>query len=251
MGEPFGGGWVVGSVGAMDPTHTLVWVGSIARAVGGRSGGLAPGASENLPQSAILTFGGKLAGSQAVLQALDSLGTTDVVTSASVTTMSGQPVPLQVGKTTGYVSQIGSTSLSDTSSSTTATASTISSGFSLNVLPKVMDDGKVLLQYSINLSSLAGQDRGFDSVDIGGGQKMEVPDINQRSFIQEGMIDNGATLVLAGFEAMQDNSTDNGMGTPNFKLLGGTRSGAHDRQVLVICITPVVLDHSGSLPGYN
>lgn len=225
--------------------------GVINAALGGNSGDTAPGASTTLSQAAAISFtAGKFAGTQAMLNALDKLGTTSIVTTASVTTMSGQPVPLQVGNTKGYVSQIGST-MNDSTSSTSSSTSTISTGFSLNVLPKVLDDGKVLMQYSINLSALAGTYGGFDSVPIGGGASVEVPDVNQRSFIQEAMIDNGSTLVLAGFEALSDNSTDTGMGNPNFKLLGGSRSGDRTRQVLVICITPVVLDRSSSAAGYN
>jgi type IVB pilus formation R64 PilN family outer membrane protein len=188
------------------------------------------------------------------MSALDTLGTVSIVTSASVTTMSGQPVPVQVGNTRGYVSQIGS-SMNDTTTSQSANTSTVNTGFALNILPKVLDDGKVLLQYSVNLSALAGGDNGFDDFQVGGSgasaQTMQLPNVNQRSFIQEGMVNNGDTLVLAGFEEVGDKSSDNGIGNPNMKLLGGSRTGDHNHQVLVICITPVVLDHSASLAGYN
>ncbi|WP_183085125.1 PilN family type IVB pilus formation outer membrane protein [Trinickia fusca] len=226
--------------------------GGVLNAALGSSGlGKAAAGASDLPAAAMISLtGGKFKDSKAILNALDSLGNTSIVTTAAVTTMSGQPVPLQVGNTKGYVAQLGTT-VNDSSSSSNASASMVSSGFSLTVLPKVLDDGEVLLQYSVNLSALAGKDRGFDSVDIGNGQKLQVPNINQRSFIQEAMIRNGATLVLAGFEALNDKSSDNGIGSPDFKLLGGSRSGSHSRQILVICITPVVLDHSGSLAGYN
>lgn len=220
--------------------------------LGGPAGNLdAPGQQTTLPQAGIISLtGGNFKNSSAIMNALDTLGNTSIVTTASVTTMSGQPVPLQVGNTKGYVSQIGTT-MNDSTSSTSSSTSTISTGFSLNVLPKVLDDGKVLLQYSVNLSALAGKDRGFDTVPMGDSQAVEVPNVNQRSFIQEAMIDNGSTLILAGFEELSDKSSDNGIGNPNFKLLGGTRSGEQTRQILVICITPVVLDHSSSSAGYN
>ncbi|CAA9998227.1 unnamed protein product, partial [Nesidiocoris tenuis] len=48
-------------------------------------------------------------GSKFILSLLDSQGKVNLLNSANVTTMSGQPVPLQVANTRGYVSTIGST----------------------------------------------------------------------------------------------------------------------------------------------
>jgi type IVB pilus formation R64 PilN family outer membrane protein len=224
---------------------------------GGSSGATSANAAGGF--SAAITEKGLFRGSSATMNILDQQGDVSVVTSASVTTMSGQPVPLQVSNTRGYVSAIDSTSEEGVITNSMST-STVNAGFSLNVLPKVMDDGKVLLQYSMNISTLVGKEDGFDLFEInsvgkdakpGAGNKVQLPNVDQRSFIQQGLINNGATLVLAGYEKVDSNAKDTGKGSPNFKLLGGSRAGNKGREVLVIMITPVVLDHSADLSSYN
>lgn len=195
--------------------------------------------------------GGRFEGSKAVLDMLEENGDVSVVTTANVTTMSGQPVPVQVSNSRGYVSAI-KVEMNDNKTTTTAESSMVTAGFSMNILPNVMDDGKVLMQYNMNISTLVGKDNGFETVVIdNNGTKMQLPNVDQRSFIQSGMVNNGSTLVMAGFEQVLNNTSDSGQGSANFKLLGGKRAGQQTREILVICITPVVLDHTTELASLN
>lgn len=207
--------------------------------------GLGAGSSSELPQvgSGNFTSSGIVSNLNVLLNALDKRGNVSVVTSASVTTMSGQPVPLQVGNARSYVSSTGTTITSGVSSTQVQTSS-VNTGFALNVLPKVLDDGRVLLQYGVNISTLVGARNGFDSVAYGSGQQLLLPNVDQRSFTQESMLENGSTLVLAGYQNVNNTTSDEGRGDPNFKALGGLRQAQADREMLVICITPVVLERN-------
>ncbi len=178
--------------------------------------------------------------SNALIEALSKIGKVSVVTTASVTTMSGVPVPLQVSNTRNYVKSI-STTLNQTASQTSVDTDKVNTGFSLNVLPKVMPDGQVMLEYGINISELVGADNGFDTFKVDT-NSVQLPNVNQRSFIQQNMLKTGSTLVLAGFEQVRSQNAKSGVGSPDFPLLGGGQNGSDTRDILVIMITPVVIN---------
>lgn len=203
--------------------------------------------------SATIVNNSRLNGSSAVLALLESKGDVSVVNTASLTTMSGQPVPVQVSNTQSYLESL-TTTVNNGTTTITPNIGTVNSGFSLNVLPKILDDGKVLLQYSMNISTLVGKDNGFTTYRYNAGgndNSLTMPNLDQRSFIQSGLVNNGDTLVLAGYEKLSSSTSDSGQGSANFKGLGGARGGEQSREILVVMITPVVLDHSAELARLN
>lgn len=193
---------------------------------------------------ALLDTQSKFYGSNALVKALSTSGDVSVVTTASVTTVNGVPVPLQVGELRDYVKSVKTTTTG--TSGTTETQiepGTVNTGFNLHLVPRVDRNGDLLLQYGINISELTGKEDGFESFKSGN-QTVQLRRLSQRNFIQQAKIPNGNTLVLAGFEQVRSNSEKQGTGVADFPLLGGSRLARMQREIVVIAITPTLLDLS-------
>lgn len=193
---------------------------------------------------AILDPTSPFASSQGAIQALSERGDVSVVTSASLTTVNGSPVPLQVVNKRNFVKGVTNTQgvgISGGATSTTITTDTVSTGFNLQMLPRIQQDGNVLLQYGMNISELVGKDDGFDTF-TSGGSTVQLPNVNQRNFVQQSIVPNRSTLVLAGFETARNASNKTGVGDPRNWLLSGGRNASNRREVVVILITPTLLD---------
>ncbi|HDR9133898.1 MULTISPECIES: PilN family type IVB pilus formation outer membrane protein [Burkholderia cepacia complex] len=180
---------------------------------------------------------GKFNGSSLIVSALSQQGRVSVVTSPSVTTLNLQPVPVQVATQTGYLAQVSSTQTAQVGTSTALTPGTVTTGFNMNLLPYIMPGGEVLLQYSINLSAL-NQLRKVSS----GGSSIEIPEVANRIFSQEVKLRSGQTLVLSGFDQVTDNGSRSGVGSARNMLLGGSANTNNGRDVIVVLITPTLME---------
>lgn len=190
---------------------------------------------------ALLDTNSKWNGSNALVNALSQKGDISVVTTASVTTVSGVPVPLQVGEERDYVKQVDVTPGTDGAQATASiTPGTVSTGFSLQINPRVERNGDVLVQYGINISELTGAEDGFESYETMG-SKVQLRRISQRNFIQQARIPHNNTLVLAGFEQIRNENKKSGLGKRALPIFGGNGKAGLKREIIVIMITPTLL----------
>lgn len=191
---------------------------------------------------AVLDGNSAYSGSEGVVRALSSRGDVSTVTSASVTALNGVPVPVQVANTQAYAASVTTTTNPQTGQVTggTVTPGEVTTGFNLHLVPKILGNGALLLQYGVNISELVE----LANFGVPGGGNIQLPNVNQRNFIQQAQIPNGATLVLAGFEQTRASSRSNGPLHSGLWGLGGGRQSTMRREVMVIAITPTVLDIS-------
>ncbi|MFC0402782.1 PilN family type IVB pilus formation outer membrane protein [Paraburkholderia rhizosphaerae] len=185
----------------------------------------------------VISPSSRAAGTQAMISALSSQGKVRRKTSASITTLNNQPVPVQVATQQGYLASVSTTNTANVGSQTSLVPGTVTTGFNMTLLPHLLDNGTVLLQFYTNISSLLQ----LQTVQSGG-QQIQTPNVDTRNFLQRVSMKSGETLVLSGYEGTDDNLAQQGVGKPTNYLLGGGYDGTRQREVIVILITPIMMN---------
>ncbi|WP_175730827.1 PilN family type IVB pilus formation outer membrane protein [Burkholderia ambifaria] len=188
----------------------------------------------------VITPNSRAAGTQAIISALSSQGKVRRKTSASITTLNNQPVPLQVATQQGYLASVSTTNTANVGSSTALVPGTVTTGFNMTLLPHILENSTVLLQFYTNISSLIQ----LRTVPAGNGQSIQVPEVDTRNFLQRVSMKSGETLILSGYEGVNDDLAQRGVGAPQNYLLGGGFDGSRQREAIVILITPVAMNGS-------
>jgi len=176
------------------------------------------------------------AGSKAIIEALGTQGKVSTVTSASVTTLNNQPAPIQVGRQTSYVAS-SSTSITTGVATTSMTAGMVNSGFSMSLLPHIIDGNRMLLQYAVDMSSLLSLNTVTSGTSI-----MQTPDLDTRNSLQRIMVNSGDTIVVAGFENSEVNAKSQGVAGAENPSLGGSVVGKRSKNIIVILLQPVIAE---------
>jgi type IVB pilus formation R64 PilN family outer membrane protein len=176
------------------------------------------------------------------VQALSRQGTTTLVTSGTITTLNNKPAPIQVVRRENYIAQITRTNSGGTSDFYDISTDTkeISTGFTMDVLPRILEHGRMLLMFNLTLSDLIALEKVMIGEE-GMNNFIQNPVIESRGFTQEVAMRSGESLILTGFERVENAAVKTGVGSASNSLLGGTATAAKTRTVLVIILTPVVL----------
>lgn len=201
---------------------------------------------------------------KSIIQAFSILGKTSLVTSASATTLNNKVAPIQVTTQENYVKQTNvstSGSGSDRSVDVDMETDTLNYGFMLEVLPRILDHERLIVMFSLSLTDLLSLETFSSNGTYGSGNEKEksdesdtadtpdgdqtvvqLPKMQTRGFIQEIAMRSGSTLVLTGFERVQDSIQTSGIGKAKMGILGGQALNQNTRDVLVVLLTPEVLE---------
>jgi len=190
-------------------------------------------------------------------QALSAMGDTTRVAQFPMTTLNNRPVSRRIGRDQTYVQSAAANSATTTTTASgvltvTITPGTIREGFSLQLTPRLLDDGRIMLQYSMSLvdivkittfGSLGSVDPDTGNIEIEpGATAVQLPETASRVFVQQSVLKSGNTLVIGGFDDEQVGQNAKGVGSPWNFLLGGSSSNAKAHSMLVVMITPQVLE---------
>ena len=175
---------------------------------------------------------------QLLFQALEKFGRVSSSYSTVVTTVNRQPVPVGSQTTQSYLKSVTPTLLTNTAGGTTygapsLTPGEITTGFTLNLLPILLDSNHVLVECGLSLSSL----KELKTFNTGSGaslQSIQQPSVANFGVLQRLVAKSNETIVLSGFDTELVNSNQN----DPLVNLPGSRTGAKDRTTTVVLITP-------------
>ncbi|OPZ88371.1 MAG: Outer membrane lipoprotein BfpB precursor [Firmicutes bacterium ADurb.Bin419] len=206
--------------------------------------GLGMGSAKTLGV-AIVDATSKWNNSAAVVKALSEQNDLSVVTTASVTTLNNKAAPVQVAQTISYIENI-EIERDGSGTDATYTYSTeigkVSNGFTMEVLPRIMDHGRLILLFSLSMTQVDEDSLKLQQIQIGKDTtSVTLPKLSTRSFIQEVALTSGSTLVLSGFEDVESATDRAGLGDAKFTALGGKANSNRKRQMIVVLLTPEVL----------
>ncbi len=178
-----------------------------------------------------------------ILKALSTQGDASLVTTATVTTMNNKVAPIQVSESEDYLSNLERTKDGDTNEVSISTETdTLDTGFTMSVLPRILDHGRLLMLFNMSFVRLEK----WSSYDLKDGNTettgtiLKLPTTSTKGFSQEVILRSGSTLVIAGFDQMRNELQKKGFGHVDNPIGGGFAS-QDEKVVMVILITPEVL----------
>lgn len=177
-------------------------------------------------------------GSSVAGRALSSLTNATLVTSGTATTLNNQMVPMNISREIVYLesSSSSTTSGSDVSSSS-LTPGVTTEGFSMTVLPKIMDNNRVVMRYGIDLSTVES----IETFTLSN-SAIQLPRRSVRNFMQVVSVPSGQSLVLTGFQQASASNQGEGPFSPSAWFAGGSKKADSTIRTIVIIVTPYVTD---------
>lgn len=191
-----------------------------------------------------------------IFTALSGIGDTTKVAKFPLITLNNRPVSRRVGQDVTYVAQATSnTTGSGTSSTfagTTLTPGVVHQGFSVQLTPRLLDDGRILLQYSLSIidvlsitsfNSVTGTGATSSSSSAtAGSSSIQLPTTSNRIFVQQSVLKSGSTLFIGGAEETDSQQNSQGIADPEFYALGGGISSNQTHTMVFFALTPQVLE---------
>jgi len=183
---------------------------------------------------------GAFTGSSAVIQALETQGNVALRAKTQAVTINNTPIPIKVADETTYLASSGSGSTNTGASSgaaggvltTSLQPGKVVTGLTMTLLPRVFDANQMMLQMSLDLSTL----KSIATI-TSGTQSIQAPKVGSKSFIERVALRNDQTLIMSGFDQTKDSfGMDSSMDIP-----GGLNID-QNHVITVIMIKPRITD---------
>lgn len=177
--------------------------------------------------------------SAATLDLLRQNKNVSLVTSSMIYAMNGQPTPFQQLDEVGYLAETEVTEATneDAAPSLSLKPGRTSQGFSMMMMPRIMSDGRVMMNFAVDSSRI----NGIDSYGIDGGAQIQLPNRSLNKYQQMVSVASGKPLMIAGLERTESHAQINSKFGRGSWMLGGSQKGGKRKVMTMIILTPYVM----------
>jgi len=179
----------------------------------------------------------RFSGTSLLFQALKDFGRVAETEDVGLMTTNNAPVPFAVTNTTGYLCQTmpvaavfggvgGVPGLQQCS---------VTVGFIMNILPTILDNMSVLMQVSLDISTLNGLATASSA-----GQTIQTPNTSGNQVVQRVTLQPNQTLVLNMFQHTRGQYDKRELVEGSGVGLGGSMSGSGTKETTIVLLTPVI-----------
>jgi type IVB pilus formation R64 PilN family outer membrane protein len=174
---------------------------------------------------------------RALVRAVEEQGAVEIVAQPSLVVNSGLPAIIQIGQVETYVSNVIVTQVANAGTQTSVETSVLSDGVVLGLLPRIEDNGGVVMALSIILQEILDRRR----FEISGGGFLELPVTTRRSYAGINDTSPDQTLIIAGLLSTRQSERSTGVPflskVPIVGLLFGGHESVKERVEVVIMLT--------------
>lgn len=179
--------------------------------------------------------GGRLDGSEFVVNALQEQGNVTVVTEPSLTLLNNRVGEIRLVDTTEYTQNVKVQASGDNQVSTETVKGRYNEGYTFYVLPKVTEKNDIYLQLSSDFASLNGIETETINEVI-----QKNPSVNSTAFAQATRLAPGETLIINGYkQTLNKNGDKSTFGIP---LLAGSSTASQEVVETIVLITPIIVE---------
>lgn len=174
--------------------------------------------------------------STAALNLLRTNRNSSLVTSSTIYAMNGQPTPFQQVNEVTYIAERSVTTVEGGTTEASVTPGKVVEGISMMIMPRVMSDGRVMMNFSIDTSAILAMNKEGAS-----GQEITMPEKASNRYQQVVTVRSGEPLMIAGLERTNHDTTVKSPFGRHSWMLGGSKAGGKTRVMTMIVLTPYVM----------
>lgn len=176
--------------------------------------------------------------STATLDLLRTNKNVSLVTSATLYAMNGQATPFQQMDEIGYLKEVEVVAGQEGAPPTRSLKpGKTSQGFSMMMMPRILSDGRVMMNFAIDSSRINSIDEYGDD-DMG---RIQLPNRSTNKYSQLVTVRSGAAVMIAGLERTENSANIGSKFGRATWMLGGSQAGGKRKMMTMIVLTPYIM----------